>query len=172
MISKLHRLIFIFYWILFHRRFKYLSINAKVSLSCKILNKSRHILSSHCELYPYTSISGRGVTIGEHSSIGYSTHLMGKITIGKRTRIAQHCVIVSDYYGMAKDKPLLEQRGTSKGDIYIGDDVWIGANSVILSGVKVGNGAVVGAGSVVTKDVPCNRIVAGNPAKNIKEKMT
>lgn len=55
----------------------------------------------------------------------------------------------------------------SKGDIIVGDDVWIGIRSIILSGVKIGQGAVVAAGSVVTKDVPPYAIVAGSPAKVI-----
>lgn len=56
----------------------------------------------------------------------------------------------------------------SKGDIVVKDDVWIGFNSVILSGVTIGQGAVIAAGSVVTKDVPPYSVVAGNPAKVIK----
>ena len=57
---------------------------------------------------------------------------------------------------------------TSKGDITIDNDVWIGENSIILSGVSIGDGAIVGTGSVVTKDVPPYAIVAGNPAKLIR----
>ncbi|MDH5380350.1 MAG: CatB-related O-acetyltransferase, partial [Cyclobacteriaceae bacterium] len=57
---------------------------------------------------------------------------------------------------------------TSKGSINIGNDVWIGANSVILSGVCIGNGVIVGAGSVVTKDIPDYAIITGNPAQVIK----
>ena len=56
----------------------------------------------------------------------------------------------------------------SNGRIKIEDGVWIGLNSIILSGVTIGEGAVVGAGSVVSKDVPPYSIVAGNPAKVIK----
>lgn len=56
----------------------------------------------------------------------------------------------------------------SKGDIIVKDDVWIGANSTILSGVTINQGAIVAAGSVVTKDVPPYAIVGGNPAKVIK----
>lgn len=55
-----------------------------------------------------------------------------------------------------------------KGDIVIENDVWIGANVIILSGVKVGHGSIIGAGSIVTKDVPPYAIVGGNPAKVIK----
>ena len=59
-------------------------------------------------------------------------------------------------------------REWSCGFKVIEDDVWIGSNSVILSGVKIGRGAVIGAGSIVTKNVPKYAIVAGNPAKVIK----
>jgi acetyltransferase-like isoleucine patch superfamily enzyme len=56
----------------------------------------------------------------------------------------------------------------TKGDVIIGNDVWIGLNATILPGVKINDGAVVGANSVVTKDVPPYAIVAGNPAKLIR----
>jgi len=54
------------------------------------------------------------------------------------------------------------------GDIKIGNDVWIGMNSVILGGVNIGNGAVIAAGSIVTKDVPEKSLVGGSPARFIK----
>jgi len=56
----------------------------------------------------------------------------------------------------------------SRGDIVVEDDVWIGTNSIILSGVTIGQGAVIGAGSLVTKDVPPYAIVGGVPAKVIR----
>lgn len=56
----------------------------------------------------------------------------------------------------------------SKGDIIIEDDVWIGANVTILSGVRIGQGAVIAAGSIVTKDIPAYAVAAGNPATVIK----
>ena len=61
---------------------------------------------------------------------------------------------------------------TCKGDINVENDVWIGAKSTIMSGVKIHNGAVVGSCSVVTKDVPPFAIVAGNPAKIVKYRFT
>lgn len=61
-----------------------------------------------------------------------------------------------------------EKEAVSKGKIIVGDDVWIGFNSLILSGVNIGQGAVVAAGSVIVKDVPPYAIVGGNPAKVIK----
>lgn len=60
------------------------------------------------------------------------------------------------------------EEATSKGDIVVSDDVWIGQNAIILSGVKIGQGAVIAAGSVVTKDVPPYAVVGGNPSRIIK----
>jgi acetyltransferase-like isoleucine patch superfamily enzyme len=59
---------------------------------------------------------------------------------------------------------------SSKGDIIIGNDVWVATNAVIMSGVKIGDGAVIAAYSIVTKDVPPYTIVAGNPAKQIRKR--
>jgi virginiamycin A acetyltransferase len=59
-----------------------------------------------------------------------------------------------------------------KGDIIIENDVWVGAKSTIMSGVRIGNGAIVAATSTVTKDVPPYTIVAGNPAKIVKYRFT
>ena len=59
-----------------------------------------------------------------------------------------------------------------KGDIIIGNDVWIGAKSTIMSGVKIGDGAIIGATATVSKDVPPYAIVVGNPAKIVKYRFT
>jgi acetyltransferase-like isoleucine patch superfamily enzyme len=60
----------------------------------------------------------------------------------------------------------------TRGDVIIENDVWIGRDALIISGVRIGNGAVIGAGSVVTKNVAPYTIVAGNPAKVIRERFT
>ena len=61
---------------------------------------------------------------------------------------------------------------TCKGDIKVGNDVWIGATSTIMSGITIGDGAIIGAGSMVTKNVPPFAIVAGNPSKIVKYRFT
>ena len=56
----------------------------------------------------------------------------------------------------------------NKGDVIIGNDVWIGLDALIMNGVKIGDGSIIGANSVVTKDVKPYEFVAGNPAKHIR----
>jgi len=66
----------------------------------------------------------------------------------------------------------ITEQSISKGDVLIGNDVWVGMESMILSGVKIGNGAVIGARAVVSKDVPPYSIVAGNPAVVVKKRFS
>jgi acetyltransferase-like isoleucine patch superfamily enzyme len=63
-----------------------------------------------------------------------------------------------------------EREAGSKGNIVVGDDVWIGTNAIICSGVKIGQGAIIAAGAVVTKDIEPYAIVGGNPAKLIRHR--
>lgn len=100
-----------------------------------------------------------------------------KLRIGRYCSIAQEVMFVlsadhfTDHISSYPYKVWVgggEQEGVSKGDIIVGDDVWIGFRSTILSGVTIGQGAVIAAGSVVTKDVPPYAIVGGVPAKVIK----
>lgn len=84
------------------------------------------------------------------------------IHIGKNTLVASRVTILShDHCKRVKDLPFLT-------DTYIGENCLIGIGAFIMAGVTIGNQVIVGAGSVVTKDVPSNCIVAGNPAKVIK----
>jgi len=86
------------------------------------------------------------------------------IHIGKHTIIASHTTISS--HRLSRNP---EMYPFIRLDTYIGDNCLIGVNSIIMAGVHIGNNSVVGSGSVVTKNVPDNVIVAGNPAKIIRE---
>lgn len=97
-----------------------------------------------------------GAEIGEGSMIDMNAVVGARGKIGKRVHLGAGAVVAG----------VLEP--PSKSPCEIGDDVLVGANSVILEGVKIGNGAVVAAGSVVVEDVPANVVVAGTPAKIIK----
>jgi len=123
---------------------------------------------------------GAQLTIGNNTYIGGATiSCAQKITIGNNVQIAWGVVLIDhnshslDYRVRRNDLP--DQKIGNKDweqvlikNIDIGDDVWIGLNSIVLKGVKVGNGAIIGAGSVVTKDVLAMTVVAGNPAVQIK----
>lgn len=107
-------------------------------------------------------------------SVGVNTHIqarcqlaaaLGSIRIGSDVQIAPACGFYPYSHGMALGRPMREQALTSKGDITVGDDVWIGYGAVILEDVRIGDGAVVAAGAVVRSDVPDFAIVAGVPAR-------
>jgi len=71
-------------------------------------------------------------------------------------------------YTVWKRHTHLRSTQTSRGDVIIGNDVWIGTEAIILSGVRIGDGAVIGARSVVTRDIPPYAIVAGSPARLLR----
>ena len=92
----------------------------------------------------------------------------GGVTIGDGTMIGPGAFVISNGHRMDRiDIPMIDQ-GLYEGPIDIGEDVWIGANAVILPGVRIGRGAVVAAGAVVTADVPEMAVVAGVPARVVK----
>ena len=109
------------------------------------------------------------VIIGDHTRIGLHNTIIGPVTIGHHVNLAQ-CITVTALNHNFEDKiQRIDAQGVSIKSIVIGDDIWIGANAVVLPGVSIGNHSVVAAGAVVTKDVPPHSLVAGVPAKIIKE---
>ena len=89
----------------------------------------------------------------------------GEIIIGDRCTITHGCIILSH----DRSKRRIYSKDKANGTVRLGNDVFIGVNSVILSDVTIGDYSIVGVGSVVTKDVPPNVVVAGNPARIIKK---
>jgi acetyltransferase-like isoleucine patch superfamily enzyme len=96
---------------------------------------------------------------------------ISNITIGANCMIATRCVFMPYQHGHADPNlPMREQPLTSRGDIVIEDDVWLGAQVCVMDGVVIGKGAIVGAGAVVTKDVPPNTLAVGVPARVIRQR--
>lgn len=106
------------------------------------------------------------ITLGERANIGNHAWIRGngKLIIGDDIMMGEFALIYTQDHKMDG----LGYDGYTLGDVVIGNNVWIGGRVTILKGVRIGNNAVVGAGAVVTKDVPDNAIVAGNPAKVLK----
>jgi len=112
--------------------------------------------------------------VGLHMKVGKFTAISWNVSIGGANhdyrRITQHAFIYSPQFRMLEDAEPAYDRFNNKCEV--GNEVWIGCNSVINRDVTIGDGAVVGAGSVVTKDVEPYTIVAGVPARTIKKRCT
>lgn len=127
---------------------------------------NRVILQDYARIVCY----GGSVEIGSDTSVNQFCVLQGNggIKIGSQVRIAPHVIIVAANHGIESvELPIMSQVETAQG-VVVEDNVWIGANAVILDGVTISTGAVVAAGAVVTHSVPSYHVVAGVPARTIK----
>jgi len=113
------------------------------------------------------------LVVGDGTFIG---HRVG-FNIGRSIRIGQHCYVASGCSIVDMDGHPIDAADRRAGKptpsegceaIFIGDDVWIGFHAMILKGVTIGDRSVVAAGALVTKDVPADVVVAGNPARVVK----
>lgn len=110
-------------------------------------------------------------SLGNYSDIGINCLLEGPVSIGDNVMMAPNCKFYTRNHIFADTGIPMNRQGLSDPKpIIICDDVWIGTGSIILPGVTIGKGSIVGAGSVVTKNVPAYSVVAGNPAKVIKQR--
>ena len=113
------------------------------------------------------------IEIGDYTHIDVFTTIYGHggVRIGKMCAIAAGVRIYSqtNRYNFDPRLPIIKQP-RKYAEVIIGDDVWIGANAVILPGVRIGDHSIIGAGAVVTKDIPENSIAVGVPAKVIKRR--
>ncbi len=109
------------------------------------------------------------VVIGDHTRIGLHNTIIGPVTIGSHVNLAQGITVTALNHNFEAPERRIDEQGVSTQQVTIGDNIWIGANAVVLPGVTVGNHCVIAAGAVVTKDVPPHSLVAGVPAKIIKQ---
>lgn len=109
------------------------------------------------------------VIIGDHTRIGLHNTIIGPVTIGSHVNLAQGITVTALNHNFEDTEKRFDEQGVSTNPVIIGDDIWIGANAVILPGVSIGRHSVVAAGAVVTKDVPPHSLVAGVPAKIIRQ---
>lgn len=159
---------------------KYINPPVVKSLSMRLQENSQLILCPNTIVYrgAYISIwSDQKIYIGKNTAIGASSFINSRcgMHIGNNVLIG-HETILMDYDGhpvFHKDKPVLDDTyGGDAKPIRIEDDVWIAFRAIILKGVTIGRGSIVAANSCVTSDVPPNTLVAGNPARIVKENIS
>lgn len=108
------------------------------------------------------------VIIGNYTRIGLHNTIIGPVSIGNHVNLAQGITVTALNHNFSDTSQLIDQQGITTQQVTISDDVWIGANAVILPGVNIGTHSVVAAGAVVNRDVPPYTVVAGVPAHVIK----
>lgn len=122
-------------------------------------------------VYNFREMPQSGIKIGKDSLVGEYTVIRGQggVEIGDRVYTSPFTQIIAvNHVFDDPDQPFVDQGITAEG-IQIEDDVWIGSGAIITDGVRIGKGAVVAAGSVVTQDVPTHSVVAGVPARKIRD---
>lgn len=161
--------------------------NSRIYYPCKLWgggSKRIHIgegttIQGHCILGCWIKYAGDSFTpsikIGDNCNIGEHTHItaINKITIGNGL-LTGHYVYIGDnsHGGFSVEEakiPPIRRKLQSKGEVVIGNNVWIGDKATILAGVHIGDNVIIGANSVVTHDIPSNCMAAGMPAKVIKQ---
>lgn len=110
------------------------------------------------------------VVIGDFSRIGIHSTVIGPVTIGSHVNLAQGITVTALNHNFSSKDKFIDEQGVATSPIVIEDDVWIGANAVILPGVKIGRHSVIAAGAVVNRDVPPYSLAVGVPAQ-VKRKI-
>jgi acetyltransferase-like isoleucine patch superfamily enzyme len=174
--------------IIFNKKPYEIALSSKIHKEGKVINlqdiKSKVRIGSdtHIRAELLVFAHGGSIDIGNETYIGEGTRIWsgGKITIGDRVIIAHNVNIFDNktHPISAVERNLHYNKIIISGHpkkidlgelpVNIEDDVWIGCQSIIMRGVRIGRGAIIAAGSVVTRDVEPFTLVSGNPAKKIK----
>ena len=118
---------------------------------------------------PFYCVYGQNIEIGDNVYLNFQCVILdcNKVRIGDYTMLGPNVQIYTAAHDLQAETRI--QGWEVAKPITIAEKVWIGGGAILLPGVKIGRNAVVGAGAVVSKDVPANTIVAGNPARVIRE---
>lgn len=156
------------------RRLAACGARLSVDTGCTFIAPDRMRFGSDVSCGPRSFFAAQGgeVEIGDRVSFNTNAHINAsggrRIRIGSFALIGPNVVLRSaDHRFERTDLPIRDQ-GHAAGDIILEDDVWLGANVVVVGNVRIGRGAIVAAGAVVTKDVPAMAIVGGVPARVLR----
>jgi acetyltransferase-like isoleucine patch superfamily enzyme len=137
-------------------------------------------LGAHCHLehdiyfkFDGTWAPGPSIVIGDRVFIGFGCEFNARkrIQLGADCLVASGCKFIDHDHGTsARDLPMNQQTGGVEEEIVLENDVWLGANVIVLKGVRIGRGAIIAAGAVVTKSVAPFEIWGGVPARQLGER--
>ena len=159
-------------------KFKLFGGNSLLSPGCKLYRVGNFSIGKNTSIMLGCVLEGVGngeCVIGNGVSLGEYSHITcaNKIVIGDGLLTGRFVLITDNSHGRGvieeRDIYPLARKVYSKGDVVIGKNVWLGDKVTILPGVHLGDNVIVGANSVVTRDFPPDVVVAGNPAKIIKQ---
>jgi len=152
---------------------------SSISLSARldVIPRAKHLEHHRLSLGKNTLIESMCVVCTWHgdvilkdgASIGIGSIVIGPVLFGEGSVCSQNCFISGQSHHYEDVSKNFLRQGVKTDEVAIGNNAWIGAKSVILPGVKIGNNSVIGAGSTVIEDVPAYTVVAGKPAKIIKQ---
>lgn len=157
------------YFVLFKLGRGGISFPLKVERNATIKNLSIIKVGKNLIVSQNAFIDPIELLIGDNVWIGYNCFLCGNVKIGDDVMIGPNVSIPGANHNYDMQGVAYRKQGLSVTNTYIGNNVWIGANCVVLDGVSIGDNSIIAAGSVVTKSVPPNVIFAGIPAKKIKD---
>jgi len=150
---------------------------------CRIMGLSRRgiVFGDRCTVGRFAMISptnvlggrlGEGLTVGDNSNVGHFAFIgcSGYIEIGDCVLMGPRVTLLAENHNFADVGLPIKLQGVERAGISIGDDCWLGAGCIVLAGVSIGKGSVVAAGAVVAEDVPPMTVVAGVPARVVRER--
>lgn len=139
----------------------------------RLLKSAGATIGERVRVGPGVKILGpSGLTIGDRTGVARDACLdaRGGLTIGADTMVGFESVLLSLTHRYDNVDMLLSDQGHEAQSITVGSDVWLGARAFVLPGVEIGDSAIVGTASVVTRPVAANTIVAGSPAKVLRQR--
>lgn len=127
------------------------------------------VMGNDCYIAAHAYVTDE-LRAGDACTINPYTTVRGRVVLGNGVRVGAHASILGFTHNHEDISRPIHQQGLSAAGIVIGDDVWIGSNALVLDGTRIGSHCVIAAGAVVTRDVPDYAVVAGNPARVLRDR--